>query len=279
MLLAGAAAGAKRCPESRADDQPEHQRRRQYADHARGLAVEAHDLAPPQSERRQRNARGCRPSYRTRQRCCLSCHYGFAFAAGAVVEAAGFGAAGALAGSAFFLPIRPRSRISQYAFSRKHADNVSRMSVMKRPSTVTENGESTIIPPTKIQTTPRNDNKPSTRESTRIIGRKLPPLFLFRFRNWFALFTPEFVAGAVDEDIFQRRLAHRNRLNLAGEGLDYVGNKAVSALAFDAHLVAQYRSFDMETRANVIGQQRRIMRGVEHNHVATDFALQFWRRA
>ena len=107
MLLAGSAAGAKRSSESRADHQPEHQRRRQHADHARGLAVEAHDLAPPQRECRQRYARGCGPSHRSRQSCCLGCHYGFAFAAGAEVVAAGFGAAAAFGGLGFLFTDQP----------------------------------------------------------------------------------------------------------------------------------------------------------------------------
>src|SRR6202158_1739312 len=135
----------------------------------------------------------------------MGCHYGFAFAAGAVAGAAGFGAAAVFAGAAtFFLPTHPRSRISQYAFNRKHADSVSRMRIMKRPSTVAENGQSTIMPLTKIHATPTNGSRPSTRESTRIMGRKLPPLLLFLFfGTWFALFAPELVAGAVDEYILQ----------------------------------------------------------------------------
>src|ERR1700729_2623310 len=98
------------------------------------------------------------------------------------------------------------------------------MSVIKRPSMVIENGESTIMPLAKIHATPANDTKPSTRESTRIIGRKLPPFFLFRFKNGFALFTPELVAGAVDEDIFQRGFAYRNCLDFPGEGFHDIGN-------------------------------------------------------
>src|SRR6266849_4529170 len=34
------------------------------------------------------------------------------------------------------------------------------------------------------------------------------------------IFCPKFVAGAVDKNIFQRRFAHRNSLNLAREGFD-----------------------------------------------------------
>src|SRR6202043_3322116 len=172
----------------------------------------------------------------------MSRHYGFAFAAGEVAVAAGFGAAATLAGAgAFFLPIHPRSRISQYAFNRKHADSVSRMRVMKRPSMVAEKGQSTIMPLTMIHTTPTNGNRPSTRESTRIMGRKLPPLLLFVFfGSYFALFTPELVAGAVDEYIFQGGFADGDCLNFAGEGLDQVGNEAVAPLALDADLVAHY---------------------------------------
>src|ERR1700680_564568 len=89
--------------------------------------------------------------------------------------------AGVLAGGVFFLSIHPRSRISQYAFNRKQPDSVSKISVMKRPSTVAENGQRPIMPLTKIHTTPAKGSTPSTRESTRIMGRKLPPLFLFFF--------------------------------------------------------------------------------------------------
>src|ERR1700728_930923 len=153
------------------------------------------------------------------------------------------------------------------------------MSVMKRPSTVMENGESTIIPATKIHTTPASDITPSTRESTRMIGRKLPPLFLFWFGTWFALFTPKLVTGAVNEYIFQRGLADGNRLNLAGEGLDHIRNKSMATLALDAHLIAKHHRLEAETRANVFGQQGCVVRGIQQDDVATDFAFQFCRSA
>src|SRR6266516_5775722 len=114
---------------------------------------------------------------------------------------------------------------------------------MKRPSTVKKGNERVIMPLTKIQTTPNRGTIPSTRESARIIGRKLPPLLFFLFVDWlrigFAVFTPKLVARAVDEDVFQSRLADGDGLNLAGEGLDNVGNEAVSTFALDAHLAAE----------------------------------------
>src|SRR5215831_7887711 len=108
----------------------------------------------------------------------------------------------------------------------KHPDRVSRIRVMNNPSTVAENGDTVIMPLTKIQTTPIKGTIPSTRESTRIIGRKLPPLLLFlidRLRIGIGILTPELVTCAVDENVFQRRFADRDRLNLARKCLDNVG--------------------------------------------------------
>src|ERR1700688_1574723 len=147
---------------------------------------------------------------------------------------------------------------------------------MKRPSVFAENGQSTITPLTMIHTTTTNGSRPSTRESTRIMGRKLPPLLLFLFfGTWFALFAPELVAGAVDEYILQRGFADGDCLNLAGERLDQVGNEAVAALALDANLVAHYGRFYVETGEDGIGQNIRVTRRIQHDYVAANFALQF----
>src|SRR5271156_2136247 len=110
---------------------------------------------------------------------------------------------------------------------------------MKRPSTVADGGQSVIIPAARIQTTPASGISPSARESTRIMGRKLPPL-LFRFvcRTCFALFTPELVTRAADKYVLQRGFAHRYRLNLAGKGLDHIGDEPVPALAFNTNLIS-----------------------------------------
>src|SRR5579864_3200835 len=84
----------------------------------------------------------------------------------------------------------------------------------------------------------------------------LPLLFPGIF---FASFTPELVPGAMDEHIFERRLADRNRLNPARESFDEIWDEAVSFLTLDAHLIAEHRGRDMETRANVLGKQARVV--------------------
>ncbi len=129
----------------------------------------------------------------------------------------------------------------------------------------------------------RQRNNPSTRESTRIIETQATSSsFSFRrilVRIFFAVFTPELVSGAVDEYIFQRRLADRNRLNLSGKCLDQVGHKTVPAFALDAHLIAQHGRLHVEARPDVVGQQTGVVGGIEQDHVAADLALQFCRRA
>src|ERR1700756_460204 len=147
---------------------------------------------------------------------------------------------------------------------------------MKRPSTVAENGEIVIIPLRNIHTTPTSGTTASTRESTRIIGRKLPPLFLFihRLRIGVGTFTPELVAAAVDEHIFQRGLALRNCLNLAGEGFDYVWDEAVTGFLLDPNLIAEHSGRDVETAANMLGEGIGIAGGVEKGDVAANFTLQ-----
>src|SRR5579872_2859694 len=107
----------------------------------------------------------------------------------------------------------PPSRISQNAFSRKTAERLRRISVIKIPSTVGEKGERVIMPLAKIQAMPIRGMMPSTRERARIMGRMLVSPFLLlvvRRLSGFAVFTPELVTRAMDEDIFQRRLTHRN---------------------------------------------------------------------
>src|ERR1039457_4700690 len=46
------------------------------------------------------------------------------------------------------------------------------------------------------------------------------------------VFGPETVAGATDENVFQRRLADGDGLNIAGEGFDHIGHEAVPLFAF-----------------------------------------------
>jgi hypothetical protein len=87
----------------------------------------------------------------------------------------------------------------------------------------------------------------------------LAPPFRFLFflvvftgrRIGFAIFGPELVAGAMDENIFQSGLADRDCLNLAREGFDKVGDKTVATFALDADLRAEDNGFDVETRTNM----------------------------
>src|SRR5258707_601257 len=127
----------------------------------------------------------------------------------------------------------PRACLFPYSLSRRNPERGGRMSGMKKPATGAANGQKRNMPLTKIHTTPPQGNRPSTRESTRIIGRKLPPLLLFCFFFFqrgccFPLFAPELVAGAVNEYILKSGLAHGNSLNLAGKRLDQVGNEAMA---------------------------------------------------
>ena len=48
------------------------------------------------------------------------------------------------------------------------------------------------------------------------------------------------MAGAVDENIFQRRLAYRNRLNLAGKRLDHISDETVAVFPLQADLASEY---------------------------------------
>src|ERR1019366_3381558 len=61
------------------------------------------------------------------------------------------------------------------------------------------------------------------------------------------VFGPETVAGATDENVFQRRLADGDGLNIAGEGFDHIGHEAVPLFAFEAYLAVEGRGFDAET--------------------------------
>src|SRR5882672_1684689 len=260
MLLPLASAGAERSAEAGADYHPEHERGCEHADYARLLAIEAYNLTPPQRKCGQEHASGGRRN-RSRQGGGLSGHeVQLAFAAGGL-------AAGA---TAFFLPIMPESRISQYALSMKIPESVSRIRLMNRPTTVV------IMPFVSVHATPSSGRMPSTRERASIIEIKLPPV-AFRIRMYFravVFFAPEFVPGAADENVFESRLAHRNRLDLSGKGLDDLGDEAVRALALHAHLIFQNCSVDVKASPDTLGEQSRIMCGIQENHVTADFTLQ-----
>ena len=66
----------------------------------------------------------------------------------------------------------------------------------------------------------------------------------------------------MDEDIFQGRLADRDGLDLAREGLDHVGDEAMSAFEFDANLVAQHGGLNVEALANLLGERGGIACGI-----------------
>src|SRR6266536_2082284 len=82
----------------------------------------------------------------------------------------------------------------------------------------------------------------------------------------------------MNEDVFQCRLAHAERLDLSREGLDYVGHKAMSAFDLQAYVSVHYAGVDLELTANAIGQPLRIPR-FEQDHIPANFTRQFFRRA
>src|SRR6267154_2395016 len=151
---------------------------------------------------------------------------------------------------------------------------------MKSPSTVAAGGHTRIMPLSNIQTTPSSGSMPSTRESTSIMESKLPPIAAriptavrrattpaepkatcprekpqraaLRIFWRLAVFAPKLVAGAADENVLQRRLAHRYRLNLPWEGLHDIGHEAVSPFALHADLIIDHGGLHMRARPDVI---------------------------
>src|ERR1700723_874337 len=102
----------------------------------------------------------------------------------------------------------------------------------------------------------------------------VPLLFLLPFlrrRRFFCFFVPELVPSAMNEYIFQRRLADAQRLNFSWEGFDHVGDEAMSIFDFEAHLLVHNGSIEAKLIANLIGQRLRIA-GFQQNYVAADFA-------
>src|SRR5262249_47589495 len=104
---------------------------------------------------------------------------------------------------------------------------------MKRPSTVV------TLDCRTIQATPRRGTIPSTTESSSIIGSLSPSSIEKHLTAEFAKYAertlanksfllgfilgPEAVAGAVNEDILERRLTDGDGVDFAGESLDHVG--------------------------------------------------------
>src|SRR5581483_8861703 len=92
------------------------------------------------------------------------------------------------------------------------------------------------------------------------------------------LFSPEPMPGTVNEYIFQRRLAYRDRLNLSGECFGQFCDKAMALFLFQANarllVFADDRSFNSEARGNRGSQIFRIVRGFEPDDVSADFLTQ-----
>src|SRR5580704_1211278 len=154
----------------------------------------------------------------------------------------------------------------------KTPESVSRMRLMKRPSTVV------IMPFMRVHATPNRGRIPRPRESAKFIESKLPPV-IFRVRLQFVCFAPEFVAGAADEDVFKRGLADGKRLDFSGKSLDDFSDEAVRAFALDANLIFEYRRFYMKAGADALGQGGGIAGRIQQNNIAADFALQLCGRA
>ena len=86
------------------------------------------------------------------------------------------------------------------------------------------------------------------------------------------------MAGAADEYIFEARLVDRDAFDLAGKGFDHIGDEAMSILDLEAHLMIEHRRVQAKALFNALRQRLGVV-GLQQNHVAADFALQFRRRA
>src|ERR1700687_4056844 len=87
------------------------------------------------------------------------------------------------------------------------------------------------------------------------------------------IFVPEAMSGAAAKDVLQSWLAEADRVDLAGEGLDHVGDKAVPGLALDANAaIVEHRGSGGKARVDGRGQFLRGVEivGVEQNHVAAE---------
>ena len=91
-------------------------------------------------------------------------------------------------------------------------------------------------------------------------------------------FGPEPVAGAADEDVFERRLAYERALNFSRECFDHVGDEAVAVFDFQADVAVHDGRVDRETVANAL-RERFGVGSFEQNDVAADFVVQLRRRA
>src|SRR2546428_125545 len=89
-----------------------------------------------------------------------------------------------------------------------------------------------------------------------------------------ATFRPEFVAGAVNENVFQRWFADRDSFDLARKSFHHVGDKAMTVLTLEADLTIEHLRIDFEARANFFGKGFGIS-SVEQDHVPANFLFQF----
>jgi hypothetical protein len=112
---------------------------------------------------------------------------------------------------------------------------------------------------------------PSISNTLASLGVFLPGLFLAGFWCRFGVFAPEAVPGAMDENIFQGRLAYAEGLDLSGKGLDYVGDKTMAIFNFEADLMVHDGGIDVKFVSDAVGQSLRVAR-FEQNDVAADFA-------
>src|SRR3989449_5018911 len=85
-----------------------------------------------------------------------------------------------------------------------------------------------------------------------------------------ATFRPEFVAGAVNETVFQRWFADRDSFDLARKSFYHVGDKAMTVLTLEADLTIEHLRIDFEARANFFGKGFGIS-SVEQDHVPANF--------
>jgi hypothetical protein len=87
---------------------------------------------------------------------------------------------------------------------------------------------------------------------------------------------PEAMPGAVNEDIFQSRLAYRNRIDFAGESLDDIGDKTMTVLAFDADFAGQNLSLYGEAAFDPLSQRIGVT-GIEDDDITANFVPQLGR--
>src|SRR5215831_16420696 len=102
---------------------------------------------------------------------------------------------------------------------------------------------------------------------------------LFGIVRAFVGLAPEPVTRAVDEYVFQSRLADGDGLNLAGECLDDRGDDAMAVLHLETHVSSENASRHAKTTSNALGECSCVAGGFQQDHIATDFLAQLQRSA